>query len=326
MQRSTPTRILVVTDGHAGNVRQARALADALKLPTTDLVLTPRLPWRWFAPRIVGNAARAFGPEFERLLRDPALASTLAIGCGRQGALATRLLRQHGAHAVQILDPRIRTTHWDAVIAPAHDRLRGPNVIELQGSLNPVQDHWLGASRAAFASFGALPGPRTALLIGGPTSNMRLSVRGFDRWLRDVRTLVEREGGSILATTSRRTPPKMVERVRKRLRGMPGIVWTGSVDGRNPYAALLGWADRIICTADSVNMLSEACATRAPVYVAGDRSVRGRPRRFIEALRRAGRIRPLTKELEAFEAEPMRETQRVAAVLRERFGLPAPTR
>lgn len=325
MQRSTPTRILVVTDGHAGNVRQARALADALKLPTQDLVLVPRLPWKWFAPRIVGNAARAFGPEFERLLQDPALAQTLVVGCGRQAALATRLLRTHGAHAVQILDPRLRTTHWDAVIAPAHDRLRGPNVIELQGSLNPVQDHWLGASRAAFASFGALPGPRTAMLIGGPTSNMRLSLRQLDRWLRDVRALVETEGGSVLATTSRRTPPKMVERVKKRLRGLPGVVWTGSVDGRNPYAALLGWADRIVCTADSVNMLSEASATRAPVFVAGDRKVRGRPRRFIDALRKTGRIRPLSRQLEPFDAEPMRETQRVAALLRERFGLDTPT-
>ncbi|GAB1597038.1 mitochondrial fission ELM1 family protein [Lysobacter claricitrinus] len=326
MQRSTPIRTLVVTDGHAGNVRQARALADALKLPTQDLVVTARLPWRWFAPRIVGDAERAFGAEFEQRLRDPDLATTLVVGCGRQAALATRLLRARGAHAVQILDPRIRTSHWDVVIAPAHDRLRAPNAIELIGSLNPVQDTWLGASRAAFAAFGPLPGPRTTLLIGGPTSNMRMSMRRLDRWLRDVRALIETEGGSVLATTSRRTPPKMVARVKKRLRGLPGVVWTGSVDGRNPYAALLGWADRIVCTADSVNMLSEACATRAPVFVAGDRQVRGRQRRFVKALRDAGRIRPLSRNLEAFEAEPMRETQRVAALLRERFGLPSPSK
>ncbi|MGY3267041.1 mitochondrial fission ELM1 family protein [Lysobacter sp. HA35] len=326
MQRSTPTRTLVVTDGHAGNVRQARALADALKLPTQDLVLRPRLPWRWFAPRIVGNAERAFGDEFAQRLRDPDLAQTLVIGCGRQAALATRLLRTRGAHAVQILDPRIDTSHWDVVISPAHDRLRAPNAIELIGSLNPVQDTWLGASRAAFAALGSLPGPRTTLLIGGPTSNMRLSVQRLDRWLRDVRALIEREGGSVLATTSRRTPPKMVARVKKRLAGLPGVVWTGSVDGRNPYAALLGWADRIICTADSVNMLSEASATRAPVFVAGERKIRGRPRRFVNALLKSGRIQPLSRELVRFDAEPMRETQRVAALLRERLGLPAPSK
>lgn len=321
VQRSTPNRTLVVTDGHAGNVRQARALADALKLPSQDIVLAPRAPWRWFAPRVWPGAERAFGDEFMRRLRDPSLAGTLVIGCGRQAALATRLLGAAGAATVQILDPRTRTTHWDVVVAPRHDRLRGPNVIDLLGSLNPVQDTWLGAARAAFASFGQLPGPRTALLIGGPTSNMRLSTAKLDRWLRDVRAVIEKEGGSVLATTSRRTPAAMVTRVKKRLRGLPGVVWTGSVDGRNPYAALLGWADRIVCTADSVNMLSESCATRAPVYVAGDRRVRGRPRRFVESLRQAGRIRPLDRELATFDVEPMRETQRVAALIRERFGI-----
>ena len=67
MQRSSPSQILVVTDGHAGNLRQARALADALKLPTQDIVLAPRAPWRWVAPRRVGGAERAFGAEFEAL-------------------------------------------------------------------------------------------------------------------------------------------------------------------------------------------------------------------------------------------------------------------
>jgi hypothetical protein len=321
VQRSSPTRIITLTDGHAGNLRQARALAAAIKLPSTDMVLAARMPWRWFAPRRMSGAERAFGDAFAQLLRDPALPQTLVIGCGRQSALATRLLRERGAHAVQILDPRIRTSHWDVVIAPRHDRLRGDNVIELEGSLNPVQDTWLGASRAAFAAFGQLPQPRTAVLIGGPTSNFRLSARRLDRWLRDIRALIEREGGSVLATTSRRTPPAMVARVKKRLRGLPGVVWTGSVDGRNPYAALLGWADRVVCTADSVNMLSESSATRAPVFVAGERSVRGRPRRFVQALLRAGRIRPLDPALAAYEAEPLRETQRVALLLRQRFGL-----
>lgn len=311
----------MLTDGHAGNVRQARALADALKLPTRDVVLAPRAPWRWAAPRVLPGARRAFGDALPMLLEDPLLGETLAIGCGRQAALATRLLGLRGAATVQVLDPRIRTTHWGAVVAPLHDRLQGPNVIGMLGSLNPVRDAWLGASRAAFASFAQLPAPRTTLLIGGPTSNVAWSMRRLDRWLRDIRTVIEREGGSVLATTSRRTPAAMVARVRKRLQGLPGIVWTGSVDGRNPYAALLGWADRIVCTADSANMLSEASATRVPVFVAGDRHMRGRARRYVGMLRDAGRIRPLDAELAGFDAEPVRETERVALQVRERFGL-----
>lgn len=311
----------MVTDGHAGNVRQARALADALKLRPRDLVLAPRAPWRWFAPRRVAGARRAFGGDFERLLASPGLRGSLVIGCGRQAALATRLLRLRGATAVQVLDPRIDPRHWDAVVAPAHDRLHGPNVLTLTGSLNPVNDAWLGAARAAFSELGRMRGPRTALLVGGPTAQVKFDVRRFGRWMDAVRTVVEREGGSVLLTTSRRTPEAFVERARRAFKGLPGLVWTGSVDGRNPYAGLLGWADRIVCTADSVNMLSEACATRAPAFVFGATDARGRAGSFVRALLDSGRLRRPDIMLEPFDVEPLRETERIAQALRQRLGL-----
>ncbi|NCT88986.1 nucleoside-diphosphate sugar epimerase, partial [Stenotrophomonas acidaminiphila] len=41
-----------ITDGRAGNVRQAVALASALRLGGQQrLQLAPRAPWRWLAPR-----------------------------------------------------------------------------------------------------------------------------------------------------------------------------------------------------------------------------------------------------------------------------------
>src|SRR3546814_409449 len=108
-----------VTDGAAGNVRQAMALAQALGFPAPQQWnLHTAVPWRWLAPRRLPMAAHAFGAAFAQALAQP---PTLVIGCGRQGALASRVLRDAGAKAVQILDPRIDPRHWDAVIAPAHD-------------------------------------------------------------------------------------------------------------------------------------------------------------------------------------------------------------
>jgi hypothetical protein len=63
-----------------------------------------------------------------------------------QRPLFTRMLRGYSSghcYTVQILDPRIDPAHWDTVIAPRHDQLSGPNVLQPMGSLNPVDDAWL---------------------------------------------------------------------------------------------------------------------------------------------------------------------------------------
>src|SRR6185312_10361763 len=101
--------------------------------------------------------------------------------------------------------------------------------------------------------------------------------------------------------------------------GTPGIVWRGDADGPNPYAGLLAWADRIVCSPDSVNMISEACATRAPVFVFDPARVHGRPRRFLDALLANGRIRAMDDTLAPFDVEPLRETARVAAEIHKRL-------
>ena len=46
-----------ITDEAAGNQRQALALAGALGLPVRHLVLEPRAPWSWFAPRLLAWGA-----------------------------------------------------------------------------------------------------------------------------------------------------------------------------------------------------------------------------------------------------------------------------
>ncbi|WP_255322944.1 mitochondrial fission ELM1 family protein [Lysobacter sp. K5869] len=310
----------LLTDGLAGNQRQASALALALGRTATNWTLRPQAPWRWAAPRLLPGAQRAFGPEFERALQAP---PHLAIGCGRQAALATRLMREAGSLAVQILDPRIATDPWDLVIAPEHDGLRGDNVITLLGSLNPVDDLWLAGARKTFAAFGQLPGPRTALLLGGSSAHARFDRAAFDALASRLQAQLEREGGSLLATTSRRTPAEIRARLRERLASLPQVSWYEPGEGANPYPGLLGWADRIVCTADSVNMLSEAAATRAPLFVFGIDRVEGRPRRFVDSLLGLRRAHAFDPHLRPYPVEPLRETARVADEVRRRLNLRA---
>ncbi|WMJ67620.1 mitochondrial fission ELM1 family protein [Stenotrophomonas sp. 24(2023)] len=311
-----------VTDGRAGNVRQAVALASALRLGVHHpLTLQPRAPWRWLAPRRLPGDRHGYGDAFAAALQDP---PALAIGCGRQAAGALRVLRAHGSRVVQVLDPRISARHWDLVVVPEHDRLRGGNVLTLLGSLNPVSDDWLALGRAAFADFGALPGPRTALLVGGPTPLAPWDERAMVQVFGQVVAQLRAEGGSLLATTSRRTPPALAERLRAMAADVPNVIWGDGGDGVNPYAGLLGWADRVVVSPDSVNLLSEACATRLPVCVALADAVQGRLLHFQRALRERGRLQAGWLEWDHDGIAPLRETSRIAAEVVARLGLQVP--
>ncbi len=313
------TQLWTLTDGHAGNRRQADALAAALDCgPAKDWLLEPHLPWNMLAPRSFAGADHAFGPAFAQALAQP---PPLAIGCGRQAALATRLLHERGGKVVQILDPRIDTRYWNLVVAPEHDLLSGDNVITLLGSLNPVDETWLARAREAFAVFAELPQPRTAVLLGGSSSHARFDRSAFEVLASKLEVALAREGGSVLITTSRRTPADLIAALRHRYVETPGVVWCGEADGVNPYQGLLAWADRIVCSPDSVNMVSEACATDAPVFVFDPTRVSGRPRKFLDSLLAHGRIRAMDTQLAPFQVEPLRETARVAALVRERLSL-----
>lgn len=308
--------VWALSDGRAGNSRQAEALARAVAGPGGEvrtLVLAARAPWRWWAPRRLPGSGRALGPGFDALLASP---PALVIGCGRQAALATRLLRDRGARVVQILDPRLDPRHWDLVVVPAHDALRGANVLPMQGSVHPVDDDWLAAARAAHPALGHAPSPRMAVLVGS------LTREAFTAFADAVDAQCAADGARVFATASRRTPENVVTAMRTRWGAAGGGVYAPGDPGANPYPGLLAWADRIACTADSVNMLSEACATHAPVWVGALAGARERPRAFVRALLEDGRIGELGAAPPR-HAAPLRDTARVAVEIRARlFGAP----
>ena len=308
----------VITDGAAGNERQALALAQALNAPARVLTLPLRAPWSWAAPRELPGGRLALAPRDREVFAPPW--PRLAIGCGRSAALLTRLLRELSARecfAAQILDPRIGTTHWDAVIAPRHDALQGGNVIETLGSLNPVDDAWLANGREAFADLEHLPRPRIALLLGGPRRGIAFDEAFTHALIAGLAQRLQHEGGSVLATTSRRTPPAFARQLREALARFPGVFWNSENDGPNPYPGLLGWADRIVATPDSVNLLSEAAAVGMPLHTLNLAPLPDKLARFHGALRERGSLHDLDAEIAALKVAPLRETMQVAARLRE---------
>ncbi|MBD8897372.1 mitochondrial fission ELM1 family protein [Rhodanobacter sp. DHG33] len=309
-----------ITDAAAGNQRQALALAELMGMPVRHLELEPRAPWSWLAPRFAGGDAFALPADRRAQFAPPW--PRLAIGCGRSAALFTRMLRrlsQGRCYTVQILDPRIDPAHWDTVIAPQHDQLSGPNVLVPLGSLNPVDEGWLTDGRDACPGFEELPQPRVGVLLGGSRKQLELGA-GYARELA-TRLLKRREyeGGSLLVLASRRTSPEGLAIFRDMLAGVPGLVWAGPDDGRNPYPGVLGWADRLVVTPDSVNMLSEACAVGCAVHTHVTAPLPDKLARFHRALRERGLLHDIDAVAGTYQP-PLRETAAIAAQLRERMS------
>lgn len=314
----------IVTDGLAGNVAPARGLAEALGLRPVLKTVTLSSPWTWLPPRLW--AAKHAGVDPRK--SDPVSAPWphLVISCGWRGIGAALLFRRTGRTngvetlAVHIQDPRMNPAHFDLVVAPAHDRLSGPNVEVTTGSvhglsravLDKAADQW--RDRLGHDRLSALPSPRIAVLIGGGNSAYRLDADIAARIGASLADLAAQTGGSLMVTTSRRTGAEADAAFRQALADCPNTVfWDGT--GDNPYRGYLGLADRVLVTGDSVNMVSEATATGKPVQVihlpAGGRTAKFD--RFHLAMEQADATRPYEGALVDWQVRPLDDTTRVAA-------------
>ena len=309
-----------ISDGAAGNERQARALADAIGAAVRVVHIRVRQPWDVLAPRLAIGAHAAIRDADDKPLSPPW--PDIAIGCGRRAALLTRALRSWSAHhsfTVQILDPRIDAKAFDVVVTPQHDGVAGGNVIRSIGALNPVDARWLATGRSEFASLGELRAPRTAVLIGATNRAQRLDDAYFDALLDRLGAWHALDGGSYLVSVSRRTPRDGVSRLRHAFGTLPGVFWAGAEDGANPYAGFLAWADRIVVTPDSVNMISEACATGKPVYTFAPRVIAGKLAGFHRELRASGHLRFIDESEQKPQPPPLTETREIAELVRARW-------
>jgi hypothetical protein len=163
----------------------------------------------------------------------------------------------------------------------------------------------------------SLPRPLVAVLIGGDNRVYRLSESRFAAFV-DQLAVLARAGYGIAVTPSRRTGPAAERLLRERLAGLPVFIWDGA--GDNPYFGLLGLADAVLVTADSVSMVSEAAATGKPVHVVDLDGGSAKFARFHAAMRAAGITRPFAGAIEDWRCAPPDDTARAATEIRRRLA------
>jgi mitochondrial fission protein ELM1 len=263
-------RIWALTTGEAGMRMQARALAEALaEIPggtVTEKVVALREPWARL-PAGMPGLLLGLDPASDPLTPPW---PDLVISCGRRsGAVALALKRRAGPslRLVHVQDPRARAERFDLVIAMAHDKAAGPNVVKIATALNTVTPERLSeAGRAWAPRLSGLPRPLTAVLLGGPAGWRPFTPGDAARLQAGLSRLKVQENGGLLVIPSRRTPQAAVDILAAAWPDDPAVsVWRRT--GDNPYLGALALADRLVVTSDSVSMISEALATPHAVEV-----------------------------------------------------------
>jgi len=310
----------LLTDGKIGDEVHCRGIAEALGVTYEMRYVAPRWPFVWLMPW--GPIDPREAPHRPQSPIAPPYPDLL-IASGRRAVAYVR----HVKHAsegrtftVFLKDPRSGTPSADFIWAPEHDLLRGDNVLVTLTSPHRVSPERLEAARKTVPpEIEALSYPRIAMLLGGKSGAFVYNARTNRRLADVIRAISAVEPhASFMVTPSRRTPPATLRAVREALAGRPAMFWDGT--GENPYLAFLAHADFIVAPADSVNMVGEAVATGAPVYVFRPQGRGGKINRFLERLKQAGAVRELDGPLVSFSYRPIDATSEIAAEILRRFA------
>jgi mitochondrial fission protein ELM1 len=315
---SDPTgwpKVWVVCDDKQGITNQCVGLAEAIGVDPVVKYSRPRAPWRWLPaawwPRPLAAQRRNADP-----LTPPW--PDLIITAGRTGFAPAVEIRRRAAGKtllVAIQNPRMQLDLFDLIVVPAHDGLSGPNVLVTDGAPHRITPARLAAAAAAWAPrLASLARPLVAVLIGGSNRDHRLDVPTAAALGARLADFARRHHLSLAVTPSRRTEPAVWAALTGALAEVPAFLWDG--DGDNPYFGLLGLADAVVVTADSVSMTSEAAVTGKPIYVLPLPGGGGKFAAFQAHMRNKGITRPFNGGFERWTYPPLDDMGRAADAVR----------
>ncbi len=265
--------IWIFSDSIAGHEIQSKALASKLSEHITLYHCTIRQPWLSFAPRILPR----FGKNiiWEKQQPDASQQPDVIITCGRRmAAIGKYYKRQLNCKHIQILNPGDNPKKYDVLVCPEHDELWGKNIIATKGSLHNVSPDSLAKIKCQDSS----DKQTITMLIGNPAEQF---FKNLDKLSNKIKQSLPNH--QIKVCGSRRTPSKYHSTIKMAFSNAQ-MVWLDESDGENPYLKLLACSDVLIVTADSINMLSEACATDKPVIVIGQEYISPKHQKFIESI------------------------------------------
>jgi lauroyl/myristoyl acyltransferase/mitochondrial fission protein ELM1 len=308
--------ILILSDGKAGHLRQAQAVAKIAKhcLEARQMranIETVEIKFRnsfsksafLFGSCLAGKyrcqgclwCLRAFleKDNYEFLIHKK---FDIIISCGFSLAPVNYVLaRENLAKSIAVMRPSLLSTkRFDLVIMPKHDApQKRKNVIVTEGALNLIDDEYLKEQTKmlleAQGSRLKATGFYIGLLIGGDSKDFHLKSDQVLEVIRQAKSVAEKLDANILLTTSRRTSAKIEGLVKGEFKDCPRCKLLVIANENNiPMAVggILGLSEFIIVSAESISMISEAINSKKYVLVFESGGLRKKHRAFIENCRK----------------------------------------
>ena len=306
-------KALLLTQGMHGMVSQVEGLAKALGLTYKHQSIRLKPFWNLLPPKLT--------PISENLVKEKFVCdSKVIISCGRKSVIPSIALKKRlgkEIFTIHIQDPKVSFKHFDLVISPEHDDIKGNNVLTTKGAIHYLTKKEI-KDNSNYLDIKKEKRKLVAFIIGGPNKYYNYNDQAIQQLFTKIKTLFTPDKYKIIIVPSYRTPEKIIKNAYDTFNSNHIVIKT--VD-KKAYLSALSLADISVVTCDSTSMISEAAITGKPVYIAMMKPNKNNRRfkKFYSLLTNFGITRELKDSVEEWSYESLNEVNRVAPIIKTKM-------
>ena len=312
----TKLKGILLTQGMHGMISQVEGLAKALDIDFTHHTVELNNFWKMVPPKITPISQSVYKKiDHENF--------DIIISCGRKSVIPSIHLKNNSNKKVfniHIQDPKVDLKHFDFIVAPEHDSIKGQNVIITKGAIHYLTENEINENKDYLNSF-IKKDERIiwTLIMGGPTRYYDYSTKNIKEIFTTLSKLSKKHNFQLVIIPSMRTPTNIIQYTNDYFGGDHTVIM--DVD-KKAYLSALAIAQNIIVTCDSSSMISEAALTGKPIYIASILPKKNDKRfqRFRNLFRELNITRNLGEEVENWNYQKLDETNRVAKIIKQKIN------
>ena len=312
----TKLKGILLTQGMHGMISQVEGLAKALNIDFTHHTVELNNFWKMIPPK--------FTPISQNVYKKIEIDNfDVIISCGRKSIIPSIHLKNISKKKVfniHIQDPKVDLNHFDFIVAPEHDVIKGKNVINSKGAIHYLTENEIIENKDYLNAFIKKDERKIwTLIMGGPTKYYDYSIKNMKNIFMILDRLLKKHNFQLVVIPSMRTPAKTINDAKEYFGDNHTVIM--DVD-KKAYLSALAIAENIIVTCDSSSMISEAALTGKPIYIANILPKKNDKRfqRFRNLFKELNIIRNLGEEIENWNYEKLDETNRVANIIKKKIN------